>query len=164
VFEFGDRELTPVDTLPGFENAGEKLKVSGTIFRPDGRTPAEDVILYIYHTNEAGVYETRGDESGWARRHGFIRGWIKTVADGRYTFYTRMPGSYASNPAHIHPLILEPDGRYYYISEYLFRGDPNLPNEESDGRGGSGIVALTTEGDMLVAGRNIVLGRGVPGY
>ena len=164
VFEFGDRELVPVDTLPGFEDADDKLKVTGTIFQPDGRTPAEGVILYIYHTNEVGVYETRGDETGWGRRHGFIRGWIETGADGRYTFYTRAPGSYASNPAHIHPLILEPDGRYYYISEYLFRGAPNLQNEESDGRGGPGVVALTEEDGVLVAKRDIVLGLGVPGY
>lgn len=166
VFEWGDRELTPTDTLPGFEQAEQQLILRGTIFEPDGDTPAKDVILYIYHTDEQGIYATRGDESGWARRHGYIRGWIKTGADGRYAFYTRMPGSYSSNPAHIHPTILEPNGRYYYIDEVLFAGDPALENAQEiiNERGGSGIVSLKREGDMLVAERDIILGRNVPGY
>jgi len=77
VFEFGDQELTPVDTLPDFGNPGPKLKVTGTIYQPDGKTPAPNVILYVYHTNQEGIYATRGDETGWAKRHGYIRGWIK---------------------------------------------------------------------------------------
>ena len=166
VFEWGDRELSPTDTLPGFEQAEQQLILRGTIYEPDGDTPARDVILYIYHTDEQGLYATRGDETGWARRHGYIRGWIKTAADGRYAFYTRMPGSYSSNPAHIHPTILEPNGRYYYIDEVLFEGDPELENarEINNERGGSGIVSLKREGDMLVAERDIILGRNVPGY
>ena len=66
VFEFGDRELTATDTLPDFDNPGPKLKVTGTIYQPDGKTPAPNVILYIHHTNQEGIYETRGDETGWA--------------------------------------------------------------------------------------------------
>ena len=164
VFEYGRMPLSPVDTLPGFDGASTKLKVTGTIFQPDGKTPARGVILYIYHTNEKGIYPTRGDETGWGRRHGFIRGWIKTGADGKYAFYTRKPGSYGRGPAHIHPTILEPDGRYYYIDEYLFKGDPNLDNAHGSGRGGQGIVELKREGEFLVAERDIVLGLNVPGY
>lgn len=163
VFEFGDRFLSPVDTLPGFEQAEEKLKITGTIYRPDGQTPAEGVILYIHHTNAKGVYPTRGDETGWDRRHGYLRGWIKTEADGRFTFYTQKPGSYSQNPAHIHPTILEPDGKYYYIAEYLFEGDPNLENGWGN-RGGAGVVKLKRQNDMLVAERDIILGLNVPDY
>lgn len=164
VFEYGDRPLAPADTLPGFEEADKKLKVTGIIYRPDGETPAEGVILYIYHTNEQGVYPTRGDETGWGRRHGYIRGWIRTGPDGRYTFYTRKPGSYGQNPAHIHPTILEPDDRYYYLTEYRFRGDPYLEENDRSFRGSPGVVSLRKEGDLLVAERDIVLGKNVPGY
>jgi len=165
IFEYGDRELTPVDTLPGFKNAEQKLKVTGTIFRPDGKTPAPDVILYIYHTDETGEYATKGDETGWARKHGYIRGWIKTDQSGKYTFYTRKPGSYGGNPAHIHPTILEPNGKYYYLNSYFFRGDPNLDEQNrGEGRGGSGIVTLRKENGMLIAERDIILGKNVPNY
>ena len=166
VFEYGDRKLTPTDTLPGFEEQKPKLKITGTIYKKDGKTPAEDVILYIYHTNRDGVYPSRGDEEGWARRHGYIRGWIKTAADGKYTFYTFKPGSYSSNPAHIHPIILEPNGKYYYIDEYRFKRDPNLEDVSAyiDKRGGTGIVELWKSDGILVAKRDIILGKNINGY
>jgi protocatechuate 3,4-dioxygenase beta subunit len=164
VFEWGDRELTPTDTLPDFETAGQKLIVRGTIYEPDGETPAGGVILYIYHTNEDGEYAARDDATGWGRQHGFRRGWIRTDADGRYTFYTGMPGSYGGHPVHIHPTVLEPDGDYYYLNSYLFAGDPNLEGSHDDDRGGNGIVELKREDGVLVAERDIVLGLNVPGY
>lgn len=168
VFEYrdvADRPLTPVDTLPGFTAAERKLLLRGRILEPDGETPAEDVILYVYHTNADGEYATRGDEEGWGRRHGYIRGWIRTDADGRYAFYTRMPGSYSSNPAHIHPTVLEPDGRYYYLTSWFFEGDPNYDEgHPGDGRGGDGLVALDEEDGLLIAERDIVLGLNIPGY
>lgn len=172
VFEFGERNLTPVDTLPDFHEPGPKLKVSGTIYRPDGTTPARDVILYVYHTNREGVYPTRGDETGWARRHGYIRGWIKTDSDGQYTFYTLKPGTYPSRsaPAHIHPIILEPNGKYYWLGSYLFDDDPLLNSQrreeasENPRGGSSGIMTLSKEGDLLVGQRDIILGKNIPGY
>jgi protocatechuate 3,4-dioxygenase beta subunit len=169
VFEYGGKKLKAVDTLPAYYERGDKLKVTGTIYQPDGATPAKDVILYIYHTNTGGIYPTRGGETGWARRHGYIRGWVKTGSDGVYTFYTTKPGAYpdGNNPAHIHPTILEPNGTYYWVEEYRFRGDPLLVNvpEPSSPRGGTtGVVAVEKEGGLLVAKRDFILGRGVPGY
>lgn len=165
VFEYGDRELSPEDTLPGFESQEPKIKVTGTIYKPDGKTPAPGVILYVYHTNRKGVYPTKGGETGWARRHGYIRGWVKTDADGRYAFYTFKPGSYSSNPAHIHPTILEPNGKYYWLGSYLFAGDPNLSGHEEPPRGGStGVMPLQKKGDLLVGTRDIILGKNIPNY
>lgn len=161
-----DRPLTPVDTLPGYADAERKLLLRGRILMPDGRTPAPGVVLYIHHTNEEGEYATRGDETGWGRRHGYIRGWIRTGDDGRYSFFTRMPGSYSSQPAHVHPFILEPDGRFYYVESWFFEGDPNYdPDGHSEGgRGGDGLVSLIEQDGLLVAERDFVLGLNVPGY
>ena len=172
VFEFGDRELTATDTLPVYDRPGPKLKVTGTIYQSDGKTPAANVILYIHHTNQKGIYETRGDETGWARSHGFIRGWIKTGKDGTYTFYTIKPGAYPSRsqPAHIHPILLEPDGKYYWLGSYFFDDDPLLTksyrqDSENSPRGGtSGVMKLKKEGDLLVAERDFILGLNVPNY
>jgi len=170
VFEYGDKKLTSVDTLPDFQDEGLKIKVTGTIYQNDGKTPAEGVILYIYHTDQNGIYATRGGETGWGRRHGYIRGWVKTGKDGKYTFNTLKPGIYPSRsaPAHIHPVILEPNGRYYWLGSYHFAGDPLLTERETSPkspRGGStGLLSLRKEGNILVGERDIILGKNVPGY
>ena len=47
--------------IAGPDEPGEPLTVSGVVYRPDGRTPAGGVILYLYHTNARGVL-ARGPE------------------------------------------------------------------------------------------------------
>jgi protocatechuate 3,4-dioxygenase, beta subunit len=170
VLEFGSKKLTSVDTLPDFKEPGPKLEISGTIYRADGKTPAKDVILYIYHTDQKGVYPQKGNETGWAKRHGYLRGWIKTNADGQYKFYTQRPVSYPGTraPQHIHPIIKESTMNEYYIDEYLFTDDPFLDEKErtnQEKRGGSGIIALTKKQDGTWVGkRDIVLGLNIPDY
>lgn len=169
VLEFGPLELVDVDTLPGFYEASQRMVVRGTIFGPDGTTPASGVVLYIHHTDSSGVYPTRGDEIGWGRRHGYYRGWVKTGDSGAYAFYTVRPGPYPDHslPAHIHGTIMEPDGRYYWIDEWNFMGDPLLRSEDTDPRtsyGGSGLVRVEENEGLLVVERDIVLGERVPGY
>ncbi len=163
IFEYGDKTLEPSDTLVDFYNEGEKIKVTGTIYHADGTTPAKDVILYVYHTNDSGIYPTKGNETGWAKRHGYIRGWVKTAADGKYAFFTRKPGVYPSRSqaAHIHPIVLEPNGAYYWLGSYYFAGDSLLSNEQinpENPRGGySGVLELQSDGGLLVGTRNIIL-------
>jgi len=170
IFEFGSNRLSPVDTLPDFDNNGIKVKLAGTVYQNDGKTPAKDVVLYIYHTDQNGIYTTKGDEKGWARRHGTIRGWTKTEVDGHYTFLTLKPGIYPSRsaPAHIHFLILEPDGKYYWLGASHFEGDPLLTekerNPESPRGGSSGLLQLKPEGSLRVGRRDIILGKNIPGY
>ena len=170
VFEYGDRVLSAIDTLPDFNSKGTKLKITGTIYQSDEKTPAKDVILYIYHTNQKGIYPTKGDEKEWARRHGYLRGWIKTNEDGKYTFYTLKPGIYPSRnvPSHVHATILEPDGKYYWLEEYLFDEDLLISeddkNKKSPRGGSSGILTLTYEKNLLVGKRDIILGKNIPNY
>jgi len=170
VFEYGDRQLTPTDTLPDFHEDGTRIKVEGTIFKNDGVTPAGDVILYVYHTNQDGIYAPGENSSGWGRQHGYIRGWIKTNSDGHFAIYTLRPAPYPNrtDPAHIHFTILEPDGRYYWLGSCHFKGDSMLTENEINPdkpRGGStGLLTLEKEGDLLVGNRDIILGLNVPGY
>ena len=168
VLGYGDRELSPIDTLPGFDEIEPKLKVTGTIYKPDGETPVEGVILFVHQTNSEGVYPTRGDEEGWARQYGYIHGWVKTGADGQYTFYTFRPGAYGGMAAHIHPIILEPNGKYYWLGSFLFADDPQLTDEERNPespRGGSnGILELKEENGIWIGRRDFILGKNVPNY
>lgn len=157
------------DTLPGYGGPGEKLHLVGTVYKADGRTPSPGVVLYIYHTDQTGMYPTRGNEKGWDRRHGYLRGWIRTNARGEYAFYTQKPIGYNNGkaPAHIHITVKEPDVNEYWIDEYLFADDPQLSREDRErapGRGGSGVVQTQRKGDILVARRDIILGKKVPGY
>lgn len=169
IFEYGEKVLNDVDTLPDFAAPGPKLRITGRILKSDGRTPASNVILYIYHTDQNGEYSTKGGETGWATRHGYIRGWIRTNENGEYTFYTLRPAAYPGrrDPAHIHPVIKEPGFKPYWIDEFLFDDDPLLTKGHRDhleNRGGSGILNTSPENDMLVAKRDIILGKNVPGY
>ena len=89
--------LNEVDTLPDFNEKGPKIEISGTIYQQDGKTAAKDVVLYIYHTDQKGLYSKKGNEKGWAKHHGYIRGWVKTDINGFYKFYTLVPASYPNS-------------------------------------------------------------------
>ncbi|UII20514.1 intradiol ring-cleavage dioxygenase [Fulvivirga ligni] len=158
-----------VDTLPGFMDNDPKIKIKGTVFHKDGKTPANGVILYLYHVSRKGYYEPSANPKGWEIRHGQYRGWLKTGRDGKFTFYTFRPAAYpkAQEPEHIHIYLKEPGTVPYYIDSYLFNSDPLLTKQErlsQENRGGSGIIKLTMEDDIWTAHRDIILGLNIPGY
>ena len=162
-------KLNWVDTLPDFNDPGPKLILSGVIYKSDGKTPAKDVVLYIYHTDQTGVYPTKGNEKGWGKRHGYLRGWIKTNEKGEYKFYTLKPAAYPGrrDPAHIHPIVKEPDKTEYWIDEYLFDDDPLLTADQRKRQvqvGGPGILKLENRNGVFYATRDIILGRNVQNY
>ena len=162
-------KLSWIDTLPDFNEPGPKMVISGIIYKPDGKTPAKDVVLYVYHTDQTGHYSKKGNEKGWGKRHGYIRGWVKTNEKGEYKFYTLRPAAYPGEniPQHIHPTIKEAGINEYWIDEYLFDDDPKLTSAErakAENRGGSGIIKLQNKNGMLYGERNIILGKNVPGY
>jgi protocatechuate 3,4-dioxygenase beta subunit len=163
------KNLNWVDTLPDYHEKGPQLIIHGIIYKSDGKTPASGVVLYVYHTDQKGYYSKKGGETGWARRHGYIRGWVKTNEKGEYQFYTLRPVSYPNSniPAHIHPVIKEPDKNEYWIDEFLFDDDPLLTKEErqkQEQRGGSGILQLKQKGGVFYGERNIYLGKNIPDY
>lgn len=162
-------QLNEVDTLPDFNEPGPKIEISGMIYQRDGKTPAKGVILYVYHTNQKGIYPKKGNENDWAKRHGYLRGWIKTNEKGEYRFYTLVPASYpgSTNPKHIHPVIKEPGKSEYWIDEFVFDDDPLLPVAErtkSKPVGGVGVLKTSMKDGMLRATRNIILGLHVTDY
>ncbi len=149
--------------LAGRDEPGERLLLQGTVFKPDRRTPAPNVILYIHQTNSAGRYAGGSDESEWSRRHGRLRGWLRTGPDGRYEVKTIKPGQYPDrpDPAHIHLTVLENGKDPYRIDDVVFDGAPGVDEEyrrEAEKRGGSGIVRLqpAANGSWL-AKRDIIL-------
>lgn len=156
--------------LPDYNDSGTKIHISGTVYKVDGKTPAANVVLYVYHTDQKGIYPTKGDEKGWAKRHGYIRGWVKTNDKGFYELYTLRPAHYPSRnaPEHIHITVKEPDKNEYWLSEYLFDDDPLLNSEERkryEYRGGDGIIQQQPSADGIAkATRDITLGLNIPNY
>lgn len=162
-------KLSNTDTLPDFHEAGQKIEISGIVYQRDGKTPAKDVVVYVYHTDQTGNYTPGKNAKGWEKRHGSIRGWVRTGEDGSYRFYTLKPAPYPGrrDPAHIHVTVKEPNLNEYWIDEYLFDGDPLLTEnvkDRNENRGGDGIVKLTQDKGMYVAKRNIILGLNIPDY
>jgi len=169
IYEYGERELQSEVVLPDYDREGQKIKIQGTVYHHDGKTPASDVILYVYHTDQSGQYTAEAGAQGWEKRHGSIRGWMKTGKDGKYAFYTLKPGVYPSRtePAHIHITVKEPDKNEYYIDAYHFDEDPLLTPSRRRGmsdRGGSGILNLNKKGKVWTAKRDIILGKNIPNY
>lgn len=147
------------------DEPGEKIIISGTVYLPDGKTPAEDIIIYVYHTNAEGVYPKKGDETGNGKRHGYLRSWMKTNADGKYEFETIRPAPYRTHggePAHIHYTITGEDYPEYWITSVWFADDSRVTDEylKSVKRSGgfSNVVTLTKdENDISRGERNIIL-------
>lgn len=138
-------ELTSTMVIPAAVWHGEPLIVEGTIYQPDGHTPASGVLLYAYHTNPAGIYPRPAGEYGQARWHGALRGWLRTTCDGRYRIETIRPGRYPDGgiPAHIHMTVMPEGGKEYFIDDIVFTDDDLVDaryRAREPGVGGSGIV------------------------
>ena len=134
--------------------------VTGTIYKLDGKTPAPNVILYYYHTDINGLYAGKQGLDPRVVRHGYIRGWVKSDATGKYAIYTVRPAPYPNRnfEAHIHPSIKEPTiDKEYYIDEFVFDDDKLLTGEKRKklpNRGGSGILRVFKKGDLQIAEHN----------
>ncbi len=159
------------DTSPGWNEKGQKLVVTGTVFHPDGKTPATDVIIYYWQTDNNGYYSPKPEMDERAKRHGHIRGWVKTDASGQYTIKTIRPAPYPDDvlPAHIHLSVKEPDvANEYYTDEINFDDDklliPHFKKYPQENRGGSGVVRVLLKDSLQIAEHDIILGLNIPNY
>lgn len=170
------KNISPIDTSPGWKQDGLKLLLTGTAYEIDGETPAPNVLLYYYQTNTAGKYLHKLEEkrsmpsNNLGQTHGYIRGWVKTDSMGRYFIYTVRPGTYPTNdaPAHVHITVKEPnDINEYYIDDFVFDDDKLLTStyrKKMENRCGSGVLRLVHKDDLVIGERNIILGINIPGY
>jgi len=134
------------------------------------------VLLYYYQTNAAGRYVHKPEEkrsmppNNLGQTHGYIRGWVKTGADGKYAIYTIRPGVYPTNdePAHVHITVKEPnDINEYYIDDFVFDDDKLLNSarrQKLENRSGSGNLRLVQKEGLYIGERNIILGLNIPNY
>lgn len=115
--------------LTSKDEPGEPLVVTGTVYAPDGKTPAAGITVYVYHTDAEGYYRKGANSSDNPR----IKGTMITNAEGKYEFRTIKPGNYPGRgvPAHIH-YVLSGKGYPKHNDEVMFEGDPYLtPRDRS---------------------------------
>lgn len=164
IYDYSEIQLNNTDSIPDFESKAQKLKISGTIYLSDGVTPAKDVILYIEQTDENGEFDLRTAQE---KRYVHHRGWIKTDADGHYTFYTFVPGNDRryNQLQQLYPVIKEPSKPEYALESFLFDDDPFLSKtcrKRLAKRGLDTILKLEKQDELYVATKDIVLPNDVP--
>jgi len=159
IYDYDVETLSNLDTIPGFESQDNKLKISGTIFQSDGVTPAKDVILFIWQQDQDGHFDMKTKDD---KRYVYNRGWIKTDADGKYTFYTFVPGSYPHSREKriIHAEVKEAGIPEYALNALLFNDDPFLTKacrKKLEKKGINNILTTLKKDDIYVASYDIVL-------
>jgi protocatechuate 3,4-dioxygenase beta subunit len=163
-FDYNEEQINNIDTIPGFESKDNKLKIYGTIYKSDGITPAKDVILYIEQADENGNFDLR-KENGIRYVHN--RGYVKTDANGNYTFYTYVPGNDRryNQMQQLFPMIKEPSKPEYEIATFLFDEDPllsKLCRKRLTKKGDvSRILKLKKEDGLFVTQKDIKLREGI---
>jgi protocatechuate 3,4-dioxygenase beta subunit len=155
--------LSSIMTISEENEPGEKLEISGTIYKADGKSPYPNIIIYAFHTDNTGHYSKNGTEAGVQKWHGHLHGWCKTDSNGQYKIQTIRPARYPDNsmPAHIHAAIKKDNGQMYWITDYVFRDD-KLVNEKYvsslSNVGGTGVVDISKSDENTWTGkRDIIL-------
>jgi len=132
------------------EDDGEPMLISGTVYKPDGKSEAPNTLIYFYHTDKYGIYGRAGQH-----KHGRFRGWMLTDAKGRYEFSSVRPASYpnSTQSQHVHMTVTGVNYREDWIDSILFEGDRFLTQRERDSSGRKGgfnpIVVLVRDADGI---------------
>ncbi len=172
IYDFYEKGLNNIDTITNFNQKPNPLKITGTIYEKDGKTPAENVLLFIHQANEKGNFKRK---RFYGKRHVNHRAWIKTDADGKYTFYTFIPGKfYFSNGLpQILPVIKEPNKPEYKIDPFVFDFEGTLSKSYrakiNKAKNSNLVLKLTKvkKADstyIYTAQKDITLGSGIESY
>jgi protocatechuate 3,4-dioxygenase beta subunit len=150
--------------IPPDKEQGEPLVITGKVFQPDGVTPADGMVLFVYHTDVTGYYNEKDDAS-----HPRLKGWMKIGADGKYEFRTIRPGAYPhrATPAHIHAHVYGPGYSERSIEDYWFKDDSRINEKELKSAAGNGdhpfvvIVELKRDSDGVWRGERDITLKGL---
>jgi protocatechuate 3,4-dioxygenase beta subunit len=110
-----------IGRLAPVNESGEPLTVSGTVVDGNG-APIAGASLYVYQTDREGYY---GLKPASDNRNPRLKLYLRTDANGAWSFHTVRPGSYPNSriPGHIHFEVTAP-GKAHRIFEIVFEGDP----------------------------------------
>lgn len=105
------------------DSKGIPMNLTGTIFKEDGKTPLNNVLVEIWQCDENEHYDNTSDSY-------LFRGAIKTGKNGKYAFKTIVPVPYKADPndeaswrpAHIHMRVSVAE-QQDLITQIYFKGD-----------------------------------------
>ena len=124
------------------DEPGIPFVIHGQVFKPDGRTPASDVVVHSYHRDSQG-FDFGPDENNYPVWR--LQGWVKTDSKGYFRFQTIRPAPdhLGREGAHIHfTLETKEHGKQWAPTVYFF-DDPLVKKdriEESKRNGEFGAV------------------------
>lgn len=125
-------KLSHIAKIAPDTTAGERIKISGIVYRADGTTPVVNAKMYFYHTNNIGKYGKLGteDKNSHAWWHGYCRGWLQTNEKGEYEINTIRPVAYPNRdePAHIHISVEYEEKPCFHLVDFFFKDDKLLTN------------------------------------
>jgi len=127
------------------DDKGDRILISGKIYKADGKTAAANTLIYLYHTDVHGIYGRDGQH-----RHGKYRGWMLTDEQGRYEFASILPASYPDSTIakHIHMTLTTTDMKEESVDSILFDGDKFLTARDREiNRGGFDPVLKMVKGN-----------------
>lgn len=121
---------------------GERLVLTGTVLRPDCKTPVVGATVDIWHCDHQGAYDVKTPDEKIAPENYRFRGITQTGKDGRFVVETIVPGRYSippglegfeqyagqTRPAHIHLTIVHP----IYVpltTQIYFTGDRHIAED-----------------------------------
>lgn len=121
---------------------GERLLLTGTVLRPDCKTPVAGATVDLWHCDAKGVYDVKTPDEKISPENYRFRGVTQTGKDGRFVIETIVPGRYnippglegfeqyagQTRPAHIHLTIVHP----IYLpltTQIYFKGDPHIAKD-----------------------------------
>lgn len=89
IYSIIEEPLKAVDTIPDYTQNEAKIKLSGTLYEADGKTPVSDALVVLSHADANGHFNLKESNGNEYVHH---TAFVKTDTNGRYTFYTFVPG------------------------------------------------------------------------
>jgi len=160
------QNLSPTINLVSGNEPGERVILSGTVYRADGVTPDSGIILFVYQTDAGGYYHRPREDVFHPR----LFGWLMTAGNGKYEIHTIVPAPEVlalREPAHIHVHVFGNGMEEHFLHEFWFQGDTRIPKEDilkyAPLRTFSPIVKLQKDKDGVLRGvRDIRIRRAAP--
>lgn len=110
---------------------GDTLEVTGAVRDRDGN-PVAGALVYVYQTSVYGSYSSTGGNAAdmGDALNPRLFGYMRTDADGKYSYRTIRPGRYPNGgpPPHIH-VEVRAEGFRERITELMFSDEPSMTPE-----------------------------------